>query len=170
MGLYLEDQRVIIVKLDHPGVILEHGKTEILIAHLFADFRVVRWMKDLNRDLISCLFAVFILIMHGTGKDLVFAVFRPGLGQTFQLHIGRLVSQPHLPAFLQHLGVTVMALDNLHLIQRQGPPFLADTHQLFIRHIQVNGIDFDLRLPPVPWAQPAEKHPGAMKSLTERML
>ena len=74
VGLDLEDQRMSVVELDDPGVVLEDGQAEITLPQLFPDIFGRSLDERLEEGLYLLFGAVFILIMNGPGKDLVLAV------------------------------------------------------------------------------------------------
>src|SRR6185369_7077355 len=147
VGLNLEDQRVGIVEPDDPGVVLEYGEAEIARSELFPDILRGPLDEGLEKGFYLLFAAVFVLVLHGSGEDLVLAVLRPGLCQALQLHIGRFRSESDRSSGFQNLRIPVVGLDDLHLLQCQGQdPLFADPHELFVGDVQINLLNLDLDL------------------------
>ena len=67
--------------------------------------------------------AMFIGVGDASRERLVTAMFAPGLGDRFQLNVGRLSTQ-----------IAVMVLDRLELDERQAErPRFAESKKLFVR-------------------------------------
>ena len=78
---------------------------------------------------------LLIVVLNPGVEDLVLAVFRPGLGDGFELDVRRPFRQAHGTPF-RRMG-TEIGLDRLHLLQRQGQdPAAADLHELFVRDVE----------------------------------
>jgi len=139
VGLNLEHKGVIIIEADNTRIVLEYRQAVIpvsqVLAHLFRRTLDAGLEQGVNLFVVT----VFIMIINGRGKDFMFAVFRPGLGQCLQLHVRGIFREPKFPSFPANPGLTIIFLDNLHLFERKGQnPFPAYRHKLFIGYIEIN--------------------------------
>ena len=105
---------------DHSGIVLKNRDAVVFVAKFAADFLGCSgdegWEKALDG-----FFALIVLIIDGGLENLVLAVFGPGLGQTFQFHVGWFPPQP-----------VVIGLDGLHFFEGEGQAAVcADSFQLF---------------------------------------
>ncbi len=81
MGFNFIGNQVVIIKNNPAGVINENRDTDIIISAIFTDL----FRRPLDIGFIKTIFK----IIKGRGKDRMFAVLRPGLGQRFKFEISR---------------------------------------------------------------------------------
>src|SRR6185369_5601423 len=130
-----------------PGVVLENGEAEVARPELFPDILRGPLDEGLEKGFYLLFPAVFVLILHRSGEDLVLAVLRPGLGQAFELDIGRSGAESGSSSGFKNLWIAVVSLNDLHLFQGKGQNAVpADAQQLLIRHFEIDLPDLSLDL------------------------
>ncbi|MPM88191.1 hypothetical protein SDC9_135292 [bioreactor metagenome] len=140
MGFDLVDQIELVIETDDSGVVLEH-RNEVI--DFFADLLGAFLDKGFVAGDDLLLFAGFgIGVVDFRGEDLVFAVFAPGLGEDFKLHIGRICAEAELFTVLR---VAEIVLDRLHLVERKREDsFAADLKQFVVGDFEVVFAHFDV--------------------------
>ena len=133
VGLDLVDQVDLVVEVDHAGVVAEDRDQPV---HLVGDFAGALLNEGLVAGDDLLLFAVFeIFVVDLRAENLMFAVFAPGLSEHFELDVGRIVPEA---VFLTILRLTEIALNRLHLLQRQRENSLAaDLQKLIVGNLQI---------------------------------
>ena len=136
MGFDFINQVKAVVELDHTGVVGEDRHEPVnFFADLFGGFLDVALVEV--ADLFGLAGAV--IIFHIGSKDLVLAVFGPGLGENFQFHVRGVLVQT---VFFTILRRAEVVLNGLHFFEAEGErALLADLHQTFIAHIEVELAD-----------------------------
>jgi len=86
MGLNLEGQIISLVEPDDAGVIFEHRKTEVLSAFL-APYSICGTRNVGSKKALNDFFLSIGLVFDDCIKDLMLAVFRPGLGNGLHFHV-----------------------------------------------------------------------------------
>ena len=119
MRFDLKAHRVLIVKLDHPGVILKHRNAPVLV-------QILGRLKDrLFNQVIEINLLAVVFHIHAALERLMHTVLAPRLCQRLQLHIRRLT-----------VDGAVFVLDRLHLLEIQEHIlFLRQAHQLLIAQL-----------------------------------
>ena len=124
-----KNQIIILIELDYSGIIDKHGKTKIFFAFGFPDLGGgtldICFKKRINGE-----FRVRGSISDPAIEYFMFAMFRPGLRQAFQLDICYVFLQPYFFTVFDHIRILIVALNFLHLFQIQGKEFfLADFNE-----------------------------------------
>lgn len=105
--LDLEHHIVLVVEADDAGVVAENTHAPIVRAKVLAD--LLRGGKDrFAEHVLKISLARIVAIADPAGKRLVAAMLAPGLGDGFQLGVGRVAAE-----------LLEMGLDGLHFDQRQ---------------------------------------------------
>jgi hypothetical protein len=128
MCLDFKNQVVIIIEFDYPGIIDKYGNTEIFFAFNFPDLRrgifYICFEKRINLK-----FFPGIIVFDSRVKYFMFAVFLPGLRQTFQFDIRDIVGKTEFFPRYNNILLTKIMLHGLHLFEIQSKQsFQADFH------------------------------------------
>ena len=102
----------------------------------------------LKRESISRVAPLAVVIDDPGVEDLVLAVFRPGLGEALQLHVGHPGPQADLFAPGQDGIVFQVVPEDPHLLQAQGEdPLLADPDERLVGAVEVDPLGPDALFP-----------------------
>ena len=143
MGFDLIDEVELVVEIDHAGVILENRHQPV---DLFGDLLGALLDKGLVAgDDLLFFTGLEVFIVDFGAENLVLAVFAPGLGEDFKLHIGRIPAETVTFAVLR---VAEVVLDRLHFVEGERErPLAAQLHQPLVRNLKVVFADLAAALP-----------------------
>ena len=105
MRFYLEDEMIVFVKFDDPGVVDEHGYTAVVRPLGPADV-FGRLPDSAGEEVVDALLLTARYVVDDPVEDLVLAVLGPGLGQRLHFDVRRVAAKriemaPDRPHFLQ---------------------------------------------------------------------
>ena len=151
VGLHLEDEVPVVVEADDPGVVGKDGEAPVVRPHPLPDLagRPLDAGAEKGVDLGDAPLAV--VIGDPGVEDLVLAVFRPGLGEAFQLRVGHPGPQADLFAPGEDGVVFQVVPEDPHLLQGQGEdPLLADPDERLVGAVEVDLLRPDALFPDDP--------------------
>ena len=139
VGLHLEDKVPVVVEADDSRIVGKNGEAPVVCTHSLPDFagRPLDAAAEKGIDFGDAPLAV--VIGDPGVEDLVLAVFRPGLGEAFQLRVGHPGPQTDLFAPGEDGVVFQVVPEDPHLLQGQGEdPLLADPDERLIGAVEVD--------------------------------
>ena len=139
---HLVDQMQPVVELHDAGVVGEDRNQPVDgLGNLVGGGLHIGFVERVDHLLLA---GLLVAVVDGSGKDLVRAVLRPGLGDALQLHIGRPFGQAQLRAVRLHIPAQVVAADGAHLVERQRKDAVGrNLHQRLVVVGQLDGVDAD---------------------------
>ena len=136
MGLYLKNKTILIIPLNHTGIILKNRNTPVPVTQ-FIPYCISRTFYIGIKDTVYRLFiALLIRIINYSIKYLVFTVLRPRLCKNFQLNICNKTGKPMRFSFGNDLWLKKKIFYDRHLFKCQSKKHLtAHLYKLIIRNI-----------------------------------
>ena len=125
MRLHLEDEMKIVVELDDPRIVDEHGYA--LVARAFGTADILGRLPDgAGEEVVDALSLPARDVIYDPVEDLVLAVLGPGLGQRLQFDVRRVAADR-----------AEMAPDRPHLLQIEGQHAIAaQPHHFIVGRLQ----------------------------------
>jgi hypothetical protein len=140
VGLHLEDQTPVVGKTDDPGIVLEDRKADIVLP--LGRANILGGTNDITLEEGVDHFPFpggGIEVIDARRKNLMFAVFAPGLGEGFDLAIGEEFTETDRCPRRQHLRIADIGLNRLHFFEVESEHAgLAQGKKLGITNIKID--------------------------------